>query len=105
MSENFVNRRIRELLDKKKWSVYKLAEESGLPHSTLYNMFERDTMPGISTLKEITDGFGITLSQFFAVEDFPDLTPRQKILLERFDALSENKKQHLEAYLEGLIVK
>lgn len=103
MNENFVNKRIKTLIEKKGWSVYKLAQESGLPPSTLYNMFERDTIPGIATLVEITKGMDMTLSQFFAEEGFPDLTSRQKMLLERFDALSEEKKLRLEAYMEGML--
>ncbi len=103
MGENFVNKRIKSLLKKRGWSAYRLSQESGLPPSTIYNMFERDTIPGISTLLDITNAFGMTLPQFFTEEDFPDLTPRQKILLERFDSLSEDKKIRLEAYLEGLM--
>lgn len=104
MSENFVNKRIRNLLKKKNWSVYKLAQESGVPHSTLYNMFERDTTPGIPTLVEMTKGMDMTLAQFFADDEIVDLTPRQKLLLERFDTLSEEKKLRLEAYIEGMMI-
>lgn len=42
--------RITELREERGWSVYKLAEESGLTQSTLANMFSRKTMPSIATL-------------------------------------------------------
>lgn len=103
MNDNFVIERIRELLLEKQWSVYKLSQKSGLPTTTLYNMFERETVPGMATLSKIVQGFDMTMSQFFAAGTYPDLTDRQRILLERFDRLNEECKQRLEAYLEGLI--
>ena len=57
--------RIRELLDRYDWSVYKLSVKSGLPQSTLANMFARNNLPTIPTLEMICRGFGISMSEFF----------------------------------------
>lgn len=102
MNDHFIIRRIKDLLDKHGWSVYRLAQKSELPTTTLYNMFERETIPGFDTLERIVNGFGMTMAQFFAVDEYPDLTERQRLLLERFDELDEEKKMRLEAFLEGL---
>ena len=66
--------RINNLKNERGWSIYKLAEESGITQSTLANMFSRKTMPSISTLKQLCDAFGISLAQFFDYEskDFSD---------------------------------
>ena len=102
MEETYVVERIKELLEKNGWSVYKLSQKCGLPTTTLYNMFERETVPGIATLLKIVQGFGLTMAQFFTEDEYPDLTERQRILPESFNCLDEERKCRLEAYLEGL---
>ena len=47
------------------WSVYRLSTESGVSQSTLTNMFNRETLPSITTLECICVAFGITMSEFF----------------------------------------
>lgn len=59
-------KKIKKLLDDRQWSVYKLSKLSGVSQSTLSNMFNRNNDPSISTLGDICNAFGITLSQFFA---------------------------------------
>lgn len=103
MDESFIIQHIRQMLTERGWSVYRLAKESGLPYTTLYNMFERETVPGFVTLDRIVQGFGITMAQFFAEGEYPDLTKRQRALLAGFDSLNEEKKQRMEAYLDGLL--
>jgi len=60
--------RIRELLDQRGWSVYRLSEKSGLPQSTLSNMFSRSNYPTVPTLERICAALGITMSEFFEYE-------------------------------------
>ena len=57
--------RIRELLDMRGWSMYQLSQRSGIPQSTLSNLFIRNNAPTIPTLEKICDVFGITLGDFF----------------------------------------
>lgn len=61
-----VKQRITELMQRHGWSEYRLAKESGLSISTISNMFNRNTLPSISTLQVICDSFGISLAQFFS---------------------------------------
>ena len=63
--------RIRQLLDERSWSIYKLSKSSGIAQSTLSNMFARNNAPTIGTLEDICSAFGITLSQFFANDGEP----------------------------------
>lgn len=88
--------RIKQLLDDRDWSMYKLSKASGVPQSTLSNMFSRNNVPSIGTLEDICKGFGITLSQFFATGSEPvSLDSEQVELLERWAALSEEQKKAL----------
>ena len=60
--------KLKDMMAERSWSEYRLAKESGLPQSTIANIFHRNTLPSIPTLKIICDAFGITLSQFFVEE-------------------------------------
>ena len=64
-----VLKKINRLRLEKGWSVYRLSVESGLPQSTITNMFNRETLPSISTLESICSALGVTLSEFFYEED------------------------------------
>ena len=64
--------RLRQLLEERGWTEYRLAKKCGLSQSTLANIFKRNTMPSVATLEAVCRGFGITLSQFFAEEEMID---------------------------------
>ena len=70
--------RIKELMEERGWSEYRLAIASGLSQSTVANIFNRNTTPSVATLESICNGFGITLAQFFAEGDMVELTEEQK---------------------------
>ena len=74
--------RLRELLQERGWSEYRLAQVSGLNESTISNIYRRNTLPTIATLEVICKAFGITLSQFFADGDMVEMTPDVKELLD-----------------------
>lgn len=61
---NVLNR-LRELQNERGWTDYETAKRAGLSHSTISNIYKRNTIPNIFTLEAICKGFGITLSQFF----------------------------------------
>ena len=76
--------RLRQLLNERGWSEYKLAKRCGLSESTVANIFRRNTVPSIATLETICSGFGITMSQFFAEGDMIEITPELKELFENW---------------------
>ena len=47
------------------------------------NIFRRITTPSILTLEAICNSFGITISQFFAVNAMVELSPELKALFDR----------------------
>lgn len=88
--------RIKKLLNERKWSVYKLSKVSGVSQSTLSNMFARNNDPSISTLENICNAFGITLSQFFADEgELVPLNNEQAEILKRWSTLTSEQKNAL----------
>ncbi len=86
------HQRLRQLLDERGWTEYRLSKKCGLSQSTLANIFRRSTVPSISTLEAICDGFGITMSQFFTDGDLTVLTPEQKELFDKWVALTPEQK-------------
>ncbi|MBO5362919.1 MAG: helix-turn-helix transcriptional regulator, partial [Clostridia bacterium] len=64
-----VLKRINQLRLERNWSIYRLSVESNIPQSTLTNMFNRETLPSITTLECLCSAFGITLAEFFNDHD------------------------------------
>ena len=87
--------RIKELMEERGWSEYRLAIASGLSQSTVANIFNRNTTPSVATLERICNGFGITLAQFFAEGDMVELTEEQKEMFAARSALTREQKDML----------
>lgn len=103
MPEIDVVKRIKSLCAAHGWTSYRLAKESGITYSTLNSMLNKGTTPSIPTLSKICDGFGISLSQFFADDDVvATLTIEQLHLIESWNTLSEENKLSAEKYIQYL---
>lgn len=94
--------RLRQLLNERGWSEYKLAKRCGLSESTVANIFRRNTVPSIATLETICSGFGITLSQFFAEGDMIEITPELKELFENWVNLTPEQKKAANQMLKAM---
>lgn len=88
--------RLRQLLDERGWTEYRLSKECGLAQSTIGNIYRRNTSPSLETLETICKGFGITLSQFFADGDLVELTPELKELFDGWVTLTPEQKSLVE---------
>lgn len=66
--------RILKYCQERDLKVNALANDAGIPPSTLYSILNRKSKnPGIVTLKKVCDGLGITLRDFFDCDLFDDL--------------------------------
>ena len=106
MNEDQIINRIRQLLDAKDWTPYRLSKEAGIPNSSINSIFQRNAYPTIPTLIKICGAFRISLSEFFNFEAIPlrygELTPDEQEMLSGFQDLTQHKKSLLLAYLQGL---
>lgn len=74
-----VARRIQALCLERDIVINTLANDSGMPPSTIYSMLNsKSKNPGIVTIQKICDGLGITIRQFFDDALFDDLEPEIK---------------------------
>lgn len=89
-----IQQRIKQLMDIKGWSEYKLSKEANLPQSTISHLFKRNNAPTYPTIEAICRAFGITIAQFFAEEgEAVVLTPDQRELLSQWGTLTEEQRQ------------
>lgn len=96
-----VQKRIRELMEKRGWTEYRLAKEAGLAPSTISNMFKRNNAPTLSTLEMICKAFDITLIQFFSKSNIPSLlTEEQMELFTKWNTLTNKQKKSLLALID-----
>ena len=89
-----VLKRINKLRLDRGWSVYRLSVESGLAQSTLINMFNRETLPSITTLENICKAFNISMADFF--EDGSNESsgsPQKKEFIQLYETLSPSARE------------
>lgn len=69
-----VAKRILELCEQRKLNVNAVANEAGMPPSTLYSMLnEKSKNPGVVSLQKLCDGLGISIREFFDSDLFDGL--------------------------------
>ena len=104
---NFVIERMNQLLQERGWTIYRLAKESDIAYSSLNNIFVRNTVPSVTTLEKICNGFQITLSQFFepdtpVIANSEMLSAEERDIIDTYRTLCKSDRQLLKAYLDGL---
>ncbi len=66
--------RIRELCEERNITEYMLIYNAGMPPSTVKSIISgRSRNPGITNIKKITEGLGVSLREFYDSEVFEDL--------------------------------
>lgn len=84
------------------WSVYKLAKLSGLSEKTIYNWQNRSSVPTIQALEGICDAYGITLSQFFAEDNYVEMNAEMKELFDSYISLTQEQKQAVRVMIKTM---
>jgi transcriptional regulator with XRE-family HTH domain len=98
---------ILEKIDRMKtergWSVYKLAQKTGMNPQTIHNWFEQGALPTLRYLHEICNAFGITLSEFFAENKLVELSPDIESLYEMWCVLTPDEKASIETIIKNYV--
>lgn len=67
-------KRVADLCEERKLTLYGLAMLCGVDKSTVYSLRnEKSLSPEVATIKKICDGLEITLGQFFSTPEFDAL--------------------------------
>ena len=57
--------RIKELMEERGWTLYRLSQESGIAITTLINLLHHSKQPALQTIEIICESMEITLAEFF----------------------------------------
>ena len=73
-TQEVVAERILSLCKSKDFTPNGIATHSGVPQGTVKSILNGESKnPGITNIKKLCDGFGITLGEFFSTPEFDDL--------------------------------
>lgn len=73
-TQETVARRIRQLCRERGITPNRLSKIAKVPQATIKSILGGESKnPGCATIKKLCDGFGITLGEFFATEEFDEL--------------------------------
>ena len=97
--------RIRELMTRRGWTIYRLSKESGITITTLINLFSRSKQPSLQTVEIICETMNISLAEFFAQDSAPGgFTEEQTKLFTLWDSLTEEQKDAMLELLHSMTV-
>lgn len=66
--------RIKQLCQENGYTPNGIANHAAVPQGTIKSILNGESKnPGITTIKKLCDGFGITLAQFFDTPEFNNL--------------------------------
>lgn len=95
--------RIKQLMDQRGWTIYRLSKESGLAQTTISNIFKRNNDPSLQSVEAICRAFGISMSQFFTDADSGSLTSEQQSLLEHWESLAPKQRELLSELIKTML--
>lgn len=101
MQDRDIIKHIKQILQQRGWSNYKLAHRSNLSTETINKMLRENHSPSLYTLIKICDGLDIPISQFFA--EIEGLNDEYTQLLTDWDNLSPDDRYLVKVYMAGLL--
>lgn len=98
-----ISKRIRDVRKAKDISVYKLSQLSGVSETHIRDLERGDKNPSLDTLSKLVAPLGISLSELLnETGDISYLNEKEKMLVECFRCLSDDKADTLIAFLKTL---
>ena len=97
--------KITQLRKRRSWTIWKLAEESGVDQSTISAWYKKGRSPSVSSLEKICGAFDITMSQFFidvSESEAVILTPSQREMLYNWSVLGDKQKEIILLLLQNM---
>ncbi|MBP1532717.1 MAG: helix-turn-helix transcriptional regulator [Ruminococcus sp.] len=85
-------KRLREMREAKKISIYKLSQDSGISQGHISDLENEKNKPTIETLQRLLAPMGISLAEFFNEDgEVSYLNDREKELVASFRTLPDDK--------------
>ena len=99
---NRIIKKIEQMRLERGWSVYKLAEVSGLSEKCIYNWYQRNTMPTVPALECICKAFGISMAELFSDEKCIVVGPEMQELFDDWLSLSQEQREALKVMIKTM---
>lgn len=85
------------------WTEYQLAQQSGIPQSTISTWYRKQMLPTLSSLDKICRAFDMTMAQFLSENDgLTEITPDQRNLLSKWELLTSAQKNAFLNLMESI---
>lgn len=95
---------LAKIFKEKSLSRYAVSKLTGIPDSTLQNMFKKGSTPNLETLEMICNGLDMSVADFFRnSEAFEELTEDQIEVMEFYDQMDDRSRQLMLAYARGMM--
>ena len=99
-----ISKRLKEVRKAKDISVYKLSQLSGVSETHIRDLERGDKNPSLDTLTRIAAPLGLSLSDLLnETDDVSYLNSKEKMLVDYFRHLSDDKADTLLAFLKTLV--
>lgn len=98
-----ISKRLKEIRENKKISIYKLSQESQVSESHIRNLERGVKNTTVETLEMLVKHLNMTMSEFFNENnDVTYLTPSEKILLDYYRTLPDETATAIIEFCEKL---
>jgi transcriptional regulator with XRE-family HTH domain len=97
-----IGTRITELREAKGLSTNALSKKAGVAQSHLREIENGNKKPGIEVLDKLCQGLGITLSDFFAVDDADDISLEMRRLVRAAKKLRPDQIELITKFIESI---
>lgn len=98
-----IHGRIKELIKKEGWSLYKLSEKTGIHKTTVYDWYnDKHFTPDRNSIELICAALNISLTEFYSGIDEGELDGEQIYLLELFAKIPVQKRKVVFELLRNL---
>lgn len=105
--DEFIVERLKDLLEQRQMSRYKLGKLTGLTQACLSIILKGKCSPTVYTIQKLCEGFGITPKEFFNT-DFEKsyyVTKKDKDMLELWHTLDSAHQDAVIGFIQGMIAQ
>ena len=87
------------------WSFNKLATMSRVDAATIYRWITYESLPTLENLQKVCRALGVSLADFFAIENMVEATPEFKELYNNWLSVTQNEKESIRAIMKSYLDK
>ncbi len=95
--------RLKNLLNDRGVTIYRLSKETGIPQSTISTWYSNSNLPPIDKLEIICTALGMSLADFFCDEGTIPVDPENLRFAELWQRIDSEQKQLILSLIDAII--